>query len=126
MSVRVMTGDQTAAPLSEEPTFTVLDVESVRHAATPTLRFDLHVTDPAGRGIYAIALSTQVQIQPAKRTYDEETQARLVELFDELGVVDPGGGKCGGRAFAAVNEQMIRFVKNPGRVESLGMPEQQR
>jgi len=81
MSVRVMTGDETVAPLSEEPTFTVLDVESVRHAATPTLRFDLHVTDPAGRGIYAIALSTQVQIQPAKRTYDEETQARLVELF---------------------------------------------
>jgi len=68
-------------PRPDEPQFTILDVESVDHAATPTLRFHLHVSDPAGRQVHAIALSTQIQIQPAKRTYDADTQARLVELF---------------------------------------------
>ena len=34
-------------PLTE-PVFTVLDVEPVPHAATPTLRFHLHVDDPHG------------------------------------------------------------------------------
>jgi len=84
MSLHVLPGgDDTApsGPPSDEPQFTVLDVESVDHAATPTLRFHLHVTDPAGREVYAIALSTQIQIQPAKRTYDTETHGRLVELF---------------------------------------------
>ena len=85
MSLHVITaGDPDAsAPPADEPQFTVLDVESVDFAATPTLRFHLHVADPAGRGVHAIALSTQIQIQPAKRTYDAQTQARLVELFGE-------------------------------------------
>ncbi len=69
------------APPADEPSFTVLDVESVAFAATPTLRFHLHVSDPAGRAVHAIALSTQIQIQPAKRVYDADTKARLVELF---------------------------------------------
>lgn len=84
MSLHVITdgdGAGRGSDSADEPQFTVLDVESVRHAATPTLRFHLHVTDPAGRGVHAIALSTQVQIQPAKRTYDAGTRARLVELF---------------------------------------------
>jgi len=67
-------------PLTE-PVFTVLDVEAVPHAATPTLRFHLHVDDPTGRDVHTIALSTQIQIDPARRTYDAETRARLVELF---------------------------------------------
>lgn len=71
------TGDQFA----EDPAFTVLDVAAVRHAATPTLRFDMHVSDPAGREIYAVALSVQVQIDPAQREYDDDTRAKLVELF---------------------------------------------
>ncbi len=76
-------GDGTApgGPGSEDPQFEILDVESVDYAATPTLRFQLHVSDPAGRGVHAIALSTQIQIQPAKRTYDAETKERLAELF---------------------------------------------
>jgi hypothetical protein len=69
-----------ALPLTE-PAFTVLDVEPVPNAATPTLRFHLHVTDPLGREIHTIALSTQIQIDPARRVYDAGTKARLVELF---------------------------------------------
>jgi hypothetical protein len=70
-----------ATTYAEDPEFTVLDVAAVRHAATPTLRFDMHVSDPAGREVYAIALSVQIQIDPAKREYDDATRARLVELF---------------------------------------------
>jgi hypothetical protein len=64
-----------------EPAFSVLDVTAVPHAATPTLRFHLHVDDPLGRAIHTIALTTQIQIDPARRTYDDVTRARLVELF---------------------------------------------
>jgi Family of unknown function (DUF6084) len=66
---------------SLDPTFSVLDVEAVPHAATPTLRFHLHVDDPAGRRVHTIALTTQIQIDPARRAYDDETRERLVELF---------------------------------------------
>jgi Family of unknown function (DUF6084) len=68
------------APLVE-PTFAVLDVEAVPHTATPTLRFHLHVEDPLGREIHTIVLSTQINIDPARRAYDAETKERLVELF---------------------------------------------
>ena len=64
-----------------EPVFSVLDTEPVPFAAAPTLRFHLHVDDPLGRAIQTIALSTQIQIDPARRAYDAETMARLVELF---------------------------------------------
>jgi len=64
-----------------EPRFSVLAVEAVPHAAAPTLRFHLHVEDPLGRAIHTIALSTQIAIDPARRSYDAETRDRLVELF---------------------------------------------
>ena len=64
-----------------EPVFSVLGVEPVPHAATPTLRFALHLTEPLGREVLTIALSTQVHIDPARRVYDEDTKQRLVDLF---------------------------------------------
>jgi hypothetical protein len=64
-----------------DPVFSVLDVEPVAHALTPTLRFGLHVSDPEGRAVYAIALSAQIQVDPARRSYDAPTRERLVELF---------------------------------------------
>jgi len=70
-------------PPSLDPVFTVLDVEAVPYTATPTLRFHLHVEDPTGREIHTIALSTQIQIDPARRAYDAETMAQLTELFGE-------------------------------------------
>ncbi len=83
MSIQIIpAGDDAGGPPPvEDPQFTVLDVSALRHAATPTLRFDLHVSDPAGREVYAIALSVQIQIDPAAREYDDATRERLVELF---------------------------------------------
>ena len=64
-----------------DPTFEVVGAEPVAHAAAPTLRFTLRVTEPAERSLHAIALSAQINIDPARRTYDAETRDRLVELF---------------------------------------------
>lgn len=69
------------APVDLEPQFSVLEVEPVPHTAAPTLRFHLHVIDPDGRNVHAIALSVQVQIDPARRIYDDATKAKLTELF---------------------------------------------
>ena len=76
-----MTVEEQVGPPLVEPTFSVLDVEPVPNTATPTLRFHLHVEDPLGREVHTIALSTQIQIDPARRAYDRETRERLVELF---------------------------------------------
>ncbi len=51
------------------------------HAAAPTLRFTLRVAEPSGAAVHAIALAAQLQIEPAKRSYDDATRERLVELF---------------------------------------------
>jgi hypothetical protein len=63
-----------------DPVFEVVGAEPVAHAASPTLRFTLRVTE-AERSLHAIALSAQINIDPARRTYDAETRDRLVELF---------------------------------------------
>jgi hypothetical protein len=70
-----------AVTTDTDPAFRVLDLEAVAHAATPTLRFHLHVDDPLGREVHTIALTTQIQIDPGRRTYDDETREKLVELF---------------------------------------------
>jgi hypothetical protein len=59
----------------------VLSARPVRHAATPTLTLDLQVSEPSGRPVYMIALTIQVMIDPARRSYDEATRERLLELF---------------------------------------------
>jgi hypothetical protein len=64
-----------------DPTFEVVGVEPIAHAASPTLRFTLRVTEAAERSVHAIALSAQINIDPARRTYDADTRDRLVELF---------------------------------------------
>jgi hypothetical protein len=64
-----------------EPEFAVLGARARRHAALPTLDFDMHVSEPSGRHVYAISLSVQVMIEPARRRYDAATHERLIELF---------------------------------------------
>lgn len=70
-----------AAAVAPEPEFEVLTANARRHAAQPTLEFDVHVTEPGGRQVYTIALTTQVMIEPARRSHDPQTRERLVELF---------------------------------------------
>ena len=71
-----------AAPAFPTPELVVLGAEAAR-AAAPTLRFTLNASEPSGREVYTIALTAQVNIEPARRAYDAETRERLVELFGE-------------------------------------------
>ena len=72
-------GPARGAPTGLE--FTILGAEPIEHAATPGIRFHLHVTEPEGREVYTIALSSQINLEPARRSYDDATRERLVELF---------------------------------------------
>jgi hypothetical protein len=69
------------APASPDPEFVVLGARPVRHAAAPMLALDVQVSEPDGRQVYMIALTIQLMIEPARRSYDDETRERLVELF---------------------------------------------
>ena len=69
------------APVVPAPEFKVLGAEAIRFAAAPTLEFTGHVTEPQGREVYTIALTAQIMIDPARRSYDDVTRARLVDLF---------------------------------------------
>ena len=68
-------------PAAPEPDFEVLGARTVRHAASPMLMLDLQVSEPTGRQVYMIALTIQVMIEPARRTYDAPTRERLAGLF---------------------------------------------
>jgi len=70
--------DESSAP---QPEFEVLGARAVRYAAAPVLNLDLQVTEPTGRQVYMIALTIQLMIEPARRTYDDATRANLVGLF---------------------------------------------
>jgi uncharacterized protein DUF6084 len=63
------------------PEFAVHDVTWVRDSAAPTLSFALGVIETSGREVFTIALTAQINIDPARRRYDAETRAELVELF---------------------------------------------
>lgn len=69
------------APPQIEPEFEVLGANARLHAALPAIEFDVHVSEPSGRQVYAIALTAQVMLEPARRRYDAETHERLAELF---------------------------------------------
>jgi hypothetical protein len=72
-------------PAAPEPEFEVLGARPVRYAAAPMLMFDLQVSEPSGRQVYMIALTIQVMIEPARRSYDADTRERLVGLFGPPG-----------------------------------------
>jgi Family of unknown function (DUF6084) len=64
-----------------DPQFAVLGARTVRYAASPTLSLDLQISEPSGHQVYMIALTVRLMIDPARRPYDDETRAKLVELF---------------------------------------------
>ncbi|MDQ6805583.1 MAG: DUF6084 family protein [Actinomycetota bacterium] len=66
-----------------EPDFSVLGVTAVKYAAAPMLNFDLHIVEPSGRQVYMIALTVQLMLEPARRSYDADTHERLKGLFGE-------------------------------------------
>ncbi|MGB9183294.1 MAG: DUF6084 family protein [Solirubrobacteraceae bacterium] len=79
MSVHV--DSPTARSVSPEPVFTITGVAHQAFAVAPTLVFAAVATDPSEAQIRSMALNVQVMIDPAKRGYDDDTRARLAELF---------------------------------------------
>ena len=62
--------------------FKVVDAQVLPFAAGPTMLFKLHIQNAvAAEQIHSIMLRAQVRIEPTRRHYDPETEARLLELF---------------------------------------------
>jgi uncharacterized protein DUF6084 len=53
------------------------------YAVGPSLELDVRVTAEAGRRVHAVALRTQIRIEPRRRRYTEEEGDRLRDLFGE-------------------------------------------
>lgn len=64
-----------------DPAFEVLTAKAVEHAAAPTISFRIRATDASERRVFTIALSVLITIEPSKRSYDDASRERLVELF---------------------------------------------
>ena len=65
------------------PEFSVVAVTAAEDTAVPALRFHLGVTETSGREVFTIALTAQINVDPARREYDAETRERLADLFGE-------------------------------------------
>jgi hypothetical protein len=61
--------------------FEVIDVQPQQHAASPHLLFRLRVTESSGAVVHAIALRTQLRIEPQRRPYNAGEQEALADLF---------------------------------------------
>lgn len=61
--------------------FQVEGAAPLRHAAAPSLHFDLHIEAAGGEPIRSIMLRVQLQIAARQRHYNDSEQARLAELF---------------------------------------------
>jgi hypothetical protein len=54
-------------------------------ALAPTLRLGLRITGGAERAVDALLLRCQVRIEPQRRRYDDDEQARLLDVFGDPG-----------------------------------------
>jgi hypothetical protein len=68
-----------------ELSFTCLNVQPEAYSVAPTLLFRLRIDVAAGQRVRAIALRTQIRIEPARRGHSEQEAERLLELFGERG-----------------------------------------
>jgi hypothetical protein len=65
------------------PVFSVVGVTAAEDTVVPSLRFHLRVVETSGRDVFTIALTAQINLDPARREYDAETRERLADLFGE-------------------------------------------
>jgi hypothetical protein len=62
----------------------VVDARPAPHAASPAIVFRLRIDELSGAPIHALALRCQVRIDPQRRRYTGDEQARLYELFGDV------------------------------------------
>jgi hypothetical protein len=63
--------------------FEVVDARPEAHAAVPTILLRMRVTRTDGATVHALALRGQIRIEPQRRRYQPEEEARLYELFGD-------------------------------------------
>jgi len=66
-----------------ELTFGCTGASAPRYAATPTLAFELTITESTGVRVQAIALRCQIRIEPHRRRYSAAEAERLHDLFGD-------------------------------------------
>jgi hypothetical protein len=66
-----------------ELTFGCTSASAPRYAATPTLAFDLVISESTGIRVHAIALRCQIRIEPHRRRYSADEARRLHDLFGD-------------------------------------------
>jgi hypothetical protein len=66
-----------------ELTFGCTGASAPRYAATPTLAFDLVISESTGIRVHAIALRCQIRIEPHRRKYSADEARRLHDLFGD-------------------------------------------
>ena len=64
-------------------TFEVTGAEAEPHAAVPTIMFRLRAEEVDGFRVHALALRSQIRIEPQRRRYSLDEEERLYELFGE-------------------------------------------
>jgi Family of unknown function (DUF6084) len=63
--------------------FSIQGAEALTRAAVPTVALRLAVARTGGSPVRSATVAVRVDIAPARRAYDAEAEARLVELFGE-------------------------------------------
>jgi hypothetical protein len=69
--------------VTPELSFTVVDVAPEPYAAAPNLLARLRVEETTGEKVHALALRTQVRIEPQRRRYDDTEEQALLDLFGD-------------------------------------------
>ena len=63
--------------------FEVVGARVEAYAAVPTLMLRLRIVASGGEPIHALALRSQIMIEPKRRQYDPDEERRLTEMFGE-------------------------------------------
>ena len=63
--------------------FEVVGARVEAYAAVPTLALQLRIVSADGGPVHALALRSQIMIEPKSRHYDHDEEGRLTELFGE-------------------------------------------
>jgi hypothetical protein len=63
--------------------FEVTGARAEAHAAVPTIMFRLRVEEADRFGVHALALRSQIRIEPQRRRYSLDEEERLYELFGD-------------------------------------------
>ncbi len=63
--------------------FEIIGARVEAYAAVPTLALRLRIVAADGEAVHAMALRSQIMIEPKRRHYDPDEEGRLTELFGE-------------------------------------------